>query len=72
MFLPAIAQEKKSLEEEFKVFDKNGDGKVSKEEFLATTKDERKGKRGMNFDRADKDQDGFLTLPEWKAAFAPR
>jgi Ca2+-binding EF-hand superfamily protein len=75
-FLPLLsdAQEKKgkSAGEQFKFFDKNNDGKVSKEEFLATTKDERKDKRGKNFDLADKDKDGLLTLEEWNATFAPR
>ena len=68
------AQEKKgkSAEEQFKYFDKNNDGKVSKEEFLASTKEERKGKRAMNFDKADKDKDGLLTLQEWKETFAPQ
>jgi len=72
--MPLMAQGKKgpkSPEDGFKYFDKNNDGKVSKDEFLASTKDDRKDKRGKNFDRADKDKDGLLTLKEWKEAFAP-
>lgn len=70
VFMPVLieAQEKKgkSAEEQFKFLDKNSDGNVSKEEFLAPTPDARKGKRGMRFDEADKDKDGFLSFEEYK------
>src|SRR3954447_6502883 len=72
LFMPLLAgvtaQEKKgkSPEEQFKALDANNDGKLSKEEFLARTADEKKDKRGMAFDRMDKNNDKFLSLEEYK------
>ena len=70
MFMPLMtgAQEKKGKtpEERFAALDKNGDKKLSKEEFLATVADDKKEKGGMRFDTADKDKDGFLSLEEYK------
>ena len=70
MFMPLMtgAQEKKGKtpEERFAALDKNGDKKLSKEEFLATVADDKKDKGGMRFDMADKDKDGFLSLEEYK------
>ncbi len=72
MFLPLVgstgAQEKKGKtpEERFAALDKNGDKKLSKEEFLAPIDAEKKDKAGTRFDMADKDKDGFLSLEEYK------
>lgn len=49
---------KKTPEERFKEMDKNGDGKV--------TKDEWKGNPAQ-FDRLDKDHKGYITLEDMKA-----
>ena len=73
MFLPLVgtgAQEKKgkSPEERFAALDKNGDKKLSKDEYLAQyTDDTKKEKAGPRFDGWDKDKDGFLSLEEFKA-----
>jgi hypothetical protein len=70
MFMPLLsgAQEKKgkSPEERFAALDKNGDKKLSKEEFLAPLDAEKKDKGGTRFDMGDKDKDGFLSLEEYK------
>ena len=73
MFMPVLmtgAQEKKgkSPEEQFKAYDTDNDGKVSKGEFVARVKDdaEKKGKAEMRFSRMDKNNDGFLSLEEYK------
>ena len=71
MFMPVLmtgAQEKKgkSPEEQFAALDKNGDKKLSKEEFLARYDAEKKDKAGTRFDMGDKDKDGFLSLEEYK------
>lgn len=70
MFLPILgtAQEKKgkSPEEQFKALDANNDGKLTKDEFLARTADDKKDKRGQAFGRMDKNSDGFLSLEEYK------
>ncbi len=54
-----------SPEAMMKALDKNTDGKVSKEEFMASPgakKDE--AKAGERFGKMDKDKDGSLTLEE--------
>jgi Ca2+-binding EF-hand superfamily protein len=70
MLLPIMggAQEKKgkSPEEQFKALDANNDGKLSKEEFLSRTADDKKDKRGQAFTRMDKNNDNFLSLEEYK------
>ena len=71
MFMPLMgtgAQEKKGKtpEERFALLDKNGDKKLSKEEFLAPLDAEKKDKAGTRFDMGDKDKDGFLSLEEYK------
>jgi hypothetical protein len=72
MFLPLVgtgAQEKKgkSPEERFAALDKNGDKKLSKEEFLAPLDAEKKDKAATRFEMWDKDKDSFLSLEEYKA-----
>ena len=68
MFMPVVvgAQEKKSPEEQFKAMDKNGDGKLSKEEYVGTTEGEKKTKKESRFAAMDKNNDGFLSLEEYK------
>src|SRR5438034_11586567 len=66
MFMPLMtgAQEKKGKtpEERFAALDKNGDKKLSKDEFLAPIDAEKKDKAGTRLETADKDKDGFLNL----------
>ncbi len=49
----------------FKKADTDGDGKVSKEEFLAPAKNKEQATK--RFEKADADKDGFLTAEEFKA-----
>ena len=71
IFLPVLgtAQEKKGKtpEERFAALDKNGDKKLSKEEFVANITDaEKKTKAETRFAAMDKDKDGSLSLDEYK------
>ena len=50
----------------FSKADKNGDGKISKEEFTSAAKDASKAEKA--FARRDKDHDGFLSKEEFGAA----
>jgi len=61
-------KKKPTIEERFKKMDKDGNGKLTREEFVGKKKDEAKEKAEKRFDRADKDKDGSLTLEELKAA----
>lgn len=65
---PADAQEKKKpdLDAQFKRLDKNGDGKLSLEEFKGNRTGEKAEKAETQFKRMDKNNDGFLTLEEFK------
>lgn len=56
---------KPNPEAAFKKLDSNGDGKLSKEEFMAKQKDPAKGEAA--FKAKDKDGDGCLSLDEFKA-----
>lgn len=49
----------------FKAMDTDGDGKISKKEFVAAQKDA--GKAESRFAQLDKDGDGFLTQQEMAA-----
>ncbi len=48
------------LTESFRAIDTDGDGTISKKEFLAASK--------KRFEQADKDHEGTLTLDEFSAA----
>lgn len=51
----------------FNAMDKNKDGKVSKDEFMANKKGEWVAQGEKAFVGKDKDNDGFLTLEEFSA-----
>jgi Ca2+-binding EF-hand superfamily protein len=52
----------------FAKMDKDGDGKLSKDEFLATAKDDAaKAKKEQQFTAKDKDKDGFVSKDEFLA-----
>ncbi len=57
---------KKSPEVRFKNLDKNGDEKLSLEEFLGKRSGDQKTKGEKQFSKRDKDGDGALTLEEFK------
>jgi hypothetical protein len=60
------AKPKPDFEAQFKKLDTNGDGKVSKEEFLASKHAQKDpAKAEAQFKKLDKDGDGFLTLEEF-------
>ncbi len=62
----AADKPKRSPEKRFAKMDRNGDEKLSSEEFVGKRKDEKKAKAEKVFGRLDKDDDGFLTLEEFK------
>ena len=66
--LPVFAAEDKPKvppEEAFKKADKNGDGKLSEEEFVGKRSGEKADKAKEMFKKKDKDGDGFLSLEEF-------
>ena len=62
---PAAEKSKATPEELFKNADKNNDGKISKEEFVAGKKDPAAAEKV--FTSKDKDKDGFLSPEEFAA-----
>jgi Ca2+-binding EF-hand superfamily protein len=52
--------------ERFKTLDKDGDGRLSREEIQQDSAD----RAGRHFDRLDQDDDGFVTQDEMRAAHA--
>ena len=69
---PAGDKPKPNPDDLFKKLDKNGDGKLSKEEFLGKREGEAKTKGEAAFAAKDKDKDGNLSLDEFKAAPAKK
>ena len=67
---PAADAPKVDVSAAFKKADTNGDGKISKEEFLVGKKDPAKAEE--RFKKLDKDGDGFLSLEEFSAAHAKK
>jgi len=63
----AFAQ-KKSVEDMFANLDKNGDKKLSAEEFVGNRTGQKADAANAMFKRADKNKDGSVTLDEFKAA----
>ena len=61
------AKPKKSPEARFARLDKDGDKKLSMEEFIGKRKDDKKEKAKKQFGRLDKDDDAFLSLEEFKS-----
>ncbi len=60
-------KKKKDPKEVFAKLDKNGDDKVSEEEFVGKKTGEKAEKAKKAFARKDKDKDGSLTLEEFSA-----
>ena len=56
-------------EKAFAKKDRNGDGRISRVEFIGSRVGEKAARAGRRFDKLDQDQDGALTLGEWKARF---
>ena len=56
------------VEARFKMLDKNGDGKLSLEEYKGKAKGDKATKAEGQFKKLDKDGDGSLTLEEFKGA----
>jgi Ca2+-binding EF-hand superfamily protein len=63
----AADKPKASPEETFAKLDKDGDKKLSKEEFVGKRKGDKATSAEAMFKKKDKDNDGFLTLEEFKA-----
>jgi Ca2+-binding EF-hand superfamily protein len=63
-----LMAQKKSPEARFAKMDKNGDKKLSPEEFPGKKQADKSARPKKRFKKLDKDNDGFLTLDEYKAA----
>jgi Ca2+-binding EF-hand superfamily protein len=61
------AEGKGNPEAFFKQRDKDGDGKLTLDEWKAGMPEDKAAKAGDFFKRLDKDGDGKLTLDEWKS-----
>ena len=78
LMLPCRAQEaadkpKRTPEEAFAKLDKNSDGAVSKEEFMASKKAQKDPeKAAKKFGKMDTDANGSLSLDEFKAGAAKK
>ncbi len=61
------AADKPTAEERFKKLDKDGDGKLTMEEYKGKKTGEKAEAAEKDFKARDKDNDGFLTLDEFSA-----
>jgi len=69
LYMPLVVgagEKSKSPEDRFKARDKDGNGKLTKEEFLATVAEAKQEKAGARFAAMDKDESGDLSLEEYK------
>ena len=69
-FASAQEEDKKkgpNPEQRFKQLDKNGDGSLTKEEFIGNAKEDKAKGAERRFAAADKNSDGKVTLEEYKA-----
>lgn len=64
----ADAKPKKSPDERFSRLDKDGDKKLSLDEFVGKKTDAKKDNATKRFAKLDKDGDEYLSLEEYKAA----
>lgn len=60
-------QKKKTPEERFAALDKNGDKKLSEEEFIGKAEGDKAEAAKKRFKKVDKDGDGSVSLEEFKA-----
>lgn len=65
-------RERPTAEKVFKALDKNEDGAISEEEFLASPRATDKEKAKARFKAMDANSDGKVTLEEMKAAWEKR
>jgi Ca2+-binding EF-hand superfamily protein len=63
---------KATAESKFRALDKNGDGKVTPDEFVGLKEGEALAKAKQSFQRLDKNKDGHLTLAEYKDGAAKK
>jgi len=63
----SLMAQKKTPETQFAKMDKNGDKKLSLEEFLGKKQGDKTARQQKRFKALDTDNDGFLTLDELKA-----
>lgn len=68
----AAAAPAKSPEERFSMMDKDGNKKLSLDEFVGKKKNEKKEKAEKRFKKLDKDSDSALSLEEFKAGIKPK
>ncbi|MFD0892667.1 EF-hand domain-containing protein [Luteolibacter ambystomatis] len=60
-----LAEDKPRREAAFKTLDRDQDGSVTKEDYLAPEKEQQREKAGQLFDKYDKDKNGSLGLEEF-------
>ena len=63
-----LMAQKKAPEVRYAKMDKNGDKKLSPEEFLGKKQADKAARLKKRFGKLDKNNDGFLSLEEYKAA----
>ena len=63
---------KDKAKERFEQLDADGDGALSRKEFLADHEGKDKAKRALRFKKMDRDGDGQVSKKEWRAAAKKR